>query len=306
MTDRRGERRPANATAIVDDAALVSALADLASVLDIPPTPDIATAVRVRLSEGGTRARRSRVFAPWPSLRLRPTLLLVILALVALLVAAGVAAAIRFGLPGLEIIFSGPTPPSATALAPSSPTSSPSASAQASSAPPSPVPLDLGTPTTLAAAKSSVTFRVFVPDAGTLGGTAPAVYFDSRVIGGEVVLAYLAGPGLPAPPSGPIGSAGQPFGLIVTESRGSVDEGLLGKVLGSGTTVELVTVNGQAGFWISGRPHSLVILDASGQPLAVPLREVGDVLVWVQDGTLLRIESPLGLAGTLRIAQSIR
>jgi hypothetical protein len=126
------------------------------------------------------------------------------------------------------------------------------------------------------------------------------------VIGGEVVLTYPAGHSLPAPPSGPIGPTGQPIGLLVTESGGSVDQGLLAKVLGAGTTVEPVQVNGQTGYWISGRPHSLVILDTSGQPVEVTLRDVGDVLVWVQDGTLLRIESPLGLAATLRIAESMR
>lgn len=311
MTDRPEERLRDNAPFIVDDASLESALADLASVLDIPATPDIATAVRVRLSEGGAPTRRTRLSARWASLRPRRALLVVPLAGAALLVVAGVVAAIGFGLPGLQIIFSGATPPPATAPATPSPattsaTPSPSASRPAVTAPPSQVVLDLGTPISLAQARVSVAFRIFTPDAVTLGGMEPALYLDSRAIGGEVVLAYPAGHSLPAPPSGPLGSAGQPIGLIVTESAGSVDQGLLGKILGPGTTIESVQVNGQAGFWISGKPHSLLILDASGQPVEVTLREIGDVLVWVQGGTLLRIESPLGLVGTLRIAQSIR
>lgn len=299
MTDRAGERLPGRAPSIVDDASLESALADLASVLDIPATPDFATAVRVRLNQGGAPAPRSRAAAPWPDLRLRPALLFAMLAL-AVLVVAGVAAAIGFGLPGLQIIFSGATPPPAVA--------SPLATtpAMGSPAPTSQVPLDLGTPTTLDQAQTSVAFRVFVPDLDTVGGTEPAVYLDSRVIDGEVVLAYPAGNGLPAPPGGPVDLAGQPIGLLVTESRGSVDQGILGKVLGPGTTLERVDINGEAGFWISGRPHRLLIYDASGQPQPVTLREVGDVLVWVGGGTLLRIESRLGLAGTLRVAQSMR
>ncbi len=310
MTDRPGGGLTGNRQSVVADASLESALADLASVLDIPATPDIANAVRMRLSAGGALARRSRLSVLWPSLRLRSALTFVLLALAALLVVTGVAAAIGFGLPGLQIIFSGATPAPATAPATppltTSPNALPSAATPTSTAPASQVPLDLGTPTTLAQARTSVTFRVFVPHTAPLVGNEPVVTLDARVIGGEVVLTYPAGHSLPAPPSGPIGPTGQPIGLLVTESGGSVDQGLLGKVLGPGTTIEPVQVNGQTGYWISGRPHSLVILDTSGQPVEVTLRDVGDVLVWVQDGTLLRIESPLGLAGTLRIAQSMR
>ena len=124
--------------------------------------------------------------------------------LVALLVVAGVAAAIGFGLPGLQIIFSGPTPPPASApatpTATTAPTASPNASVLPSPAPTSQVPLDLGTPTALAQARASVTFDVFVPEPIHLGGTGPAVFLDDRVLGGAVVLAY--------PPSGPLASEG--------------------------------------------------------------------------------------------------
>lgn len=291
MTDPAPERLPGDAPSVVDDASLESALADLASVLDIPETPDIATAVRVRLSEGGRPARRSRLSAPWLRLRLHPPLPIALLVLAALLVVAGVAAAIGFGLPGLQILFSEATPPPTTA--PATP-------------PALPTPLALGKPTTLAEARTAVTFRLFVPDADLLGAAEPAVYLDSRVIGGEVVLAYPAGPSLPAPSNGPVDSTRRPIGLLVTESRGLVDQALLRKVVGGGASVEPVEVEGKTGFWISGGPHVLLILDASGQPMEVTLREIGDVLVWVQDGTLLRIESPLDLAGTLRIAESMR
>lgn len=282
MTNHPRGRLPDEARPRADDASVATALADLASVLDLPALPDIAGAVRLRLESEQTLRPRMRV--PWPSRWPRRAVLVVTLLLVILLVAAGVASAIGFGLPGLQMIFSGATPAPVTSPATQPATATPTASS-------SPVPLDLGTPTTLTAARSSVTFKVLVPDPARLSGMSAAIFRDDRVLGGAIVLAYPADSSIV---------------LLMTESRGSVDKALLGKVLEADATVEPVRVNGQAGLWISGHAHSLLILDSSGRPVEVTLRQVGDVLVWVQDGTLLRIESPLGLAATLAIAQSMR
>ena len=65
-------------------------------------------------------------------------------------------------------------------------------------------------------------------------------------------------------------------------------------------------MSGNPGFWISGQPHELMINDGIGEPDHVTMRIVGDVLVWAQEGTLVRIESTLGKEATLEIAGSMR
>jgi hypothetical protein len=134
----------------------------------------------------------------------------------------------------------------------------------------------------------------------------PLVYLDKTVTDGEIVLIYPASAVLVAPANAPIGPDGAPVALVITESRGSIDATFLGKVLGPDNSVTPVSVGGKPGLWIAGRPHALLVLDANGQAREETMREVGDVLAWVDRGTLIRIESGLGLEGTLEIARSMR
>ena len=151
-----------------------------------------------------------------------------------------------------------------------------------------------------------MSFRVLVPSRDVVGGTEPLIYLHRTVTDGEVVLVYPASTALAAPSDAPIGPDGRPVAFVITESRGSIDEAILGKVLGPGTTVTPVDVGGTPGLWISGKPHALLVLDASGRVREETLREVGSVLAWVDGGTLVRIESGLTLEATLEIARSMR
>ena len=164
----------------------------------------------------------------------------------------------------------------------------------------------MGTGTTLDAASNAVQFRLFVPSTATTGDAAPAIYLDQSVRDGEVVLAYLAGPALPASSTAPADESGAPIGLLVTESTGKVEEALLGKLLGPDTTVTEVVVNGQPGLWIAGHPHALFVLDSRGERREETLRDVGNVLAWVQDGTLIRLELAGDLDQAMAIATSMR
>ena len=135
--------------------------------------------------------------------------------------------------------------------------------------------------------------------------SVPLVYINSSIPQGQVVLIYAAGPALPAASTSPVGPGGQRTGLLITQSRGSFDEGFLQKTLGPGATVTAVDVSGAHGFWITGA-HEILVIDASGSVRPNTLRDVGDVLVFVREGTLIRIESGLGLNRTLEIARSMR
>jgi hypothetical protein len=142
--------------------------------------------------------------------------------------------------------------------------------------------LGLGTRTTLAAARR--TARVPVPAIGALG--APdAVYVDRA--GGGASLVYLARPGLPA--------ATQGVGALLTMLPGG-DIGVVKKLLGAGTAVDGVDVNGAIGVFISGEPHVVT----------PPNRLAGNTLLWVRGDTTYRLETALGRAAALRLARSVR
>ncbi len=88
--------------------------------------------------------------------------------------------------------------------------------------------------------------------------------------------------------------------------RGTVDAQIFGKVIGPGTTLEHVTVNGGPGFWLAGEPHQFFYRDPSGNFVPETLRLAGNTLIWEQAGLTLRLEAPLDKATALRIASSVR
>ncbi len=281
----------------LDDDALAAMLGDLAGSLDLPQTPDVAPIVRARLLREAAR----RPAMPWwrPRSSVRWALLAALLAVVLL---AGVAIGLGFGLPGLRIVFTGPSPTPSITVGPGptpSPTSTPAPT-------PSPIPtpgyLPAGAPTTLEGARRAVPFVLLVLPASATGDPTPLVYLDPTVIDGEVVLIYPAGPALPASSTSPVGPSGAHLGLLVTESHSTIERAFLEKMLGPDASIEAVKVRGHDGYWISGHPHSLLVLDANGQAREQTLREVGDVLVWAEGDTLVRIESGLGREATLRLA----
>jgi hypothetical protein len=150
-----------------------------------------------------------------------------------------------------------------------------------------------------------VTFRVFVPAAATVANVEPANYLDPTLPDGQIVLIYSETGGLPGSSTSPVGPSGQRTAVLITESRGRIDEGFLQKTLGPNARITPVDVAGSRGFWITGEKHELIVLDARGEPRSETLRQVGDVLVFVREGTLIRIESGLGLDRTLAIANAL-
>jgi len=73
------------------------------------------------------------------------------------------------------------------------------------------------------------------------------------------------------------------------------------KLVGTGTSVELVEIPGVAepGVWIRGRPH--VLLLPGGPP-----RLAGDTLLWTRDFVTLRLEGAQSREQAVEIAESIR
>ena len=158
--------------------------------------------------------------------------------------------------------------------------------------------LGLGAATTLDAARHGVTWTVLVP--GSLG-PPDEVYLQNAPDGpslGEVTLVYGPRPGIPV--AGETGA-----GVLVTEARGKVEEGFFGKLIGNGTTVDPVTVDGHQGWWISGSPHFFFFTDASGSTRNETLRLATNTLILDVGGTIVRIEGNVTLQQAEAIATSL-
>jgi hypothetical protein len=166
---------------------------------------------------------------------------------------------------------------------------------------PTPLPTGLGTnlmlgsQVPLAQAQADVGFQILVPAAL---GPLDEVYFSGRFVDGKVTLLYRAHADLPEAETTGVG-------LLLTEFRAGIDQDHLEKMLGPGTTIESVTVNGEQGFWIAGAPHVELLFDINGEIVPDSLRLAGNVLVWERGDLTLRIESALSKEQAIAIAESV-
>jgi hypothetical protein len=303
MTDQSMNIPPTFAT----DADLEAALLDLGGALATPSAPDLARAVRLRVEamappSAGRPAWLDRLIGS-PG---RPARRGFVLALTALLVLAGIAAALGFGLPGLRVIILGPNASPAASVGPSlSPAASgPSPTPTATPSPPSLESLNLGDPVDPSTAAAAVGFPVKLPTLPELGQSL-GVYASGEPPGARLSAIYAANPVFPAGSNPPI-VAGRPVSIIVMEFPGLVDEAFLKKIIRPGTTIERQTVNGHDGFWISGQPHELFYVDPNRNSVHDDIRIVGNVLAWNDGDLTYRIEGASDLAAALRIAESMR
>jgi type IV secretory pathway VirB2 component (pilin) len=243
-----------------------------------PPTPDLAGAVAARIAaepdpaaHDGRRpwaavAPRVREWLAGPRARAAAIAALVLVAVVAgtLAAAPGVRARIAdwLGIGAVRI-----------ERVDRLPDASPSAG------------LGLGTRTPLGAARRSA--GVPVPTITALG-PPDAVYVDRRVPGGgSASVVYLARPGLP--------SATRRIGALLTMLPGG-DPLIVKKLLGAGTSVQGVDVDGGFGVFVSGDAHLVI----------PPNRLAGNILLWVRGDTTYRLETALGRDAALRLARSVR
>jgi hypothetical protein len=280
----------------LDDAELGDALRALSGAIDWPagtPStatgPDLATRVRMRLTDPDRRRSSSR--ARWSILRpVRRSLILAVAVLLALAVIAG---AVGLGLPGLRLIL-GPPPPSAV----TPPTSSPTVTPSPRGAPRPPGSgLGLGRLVDINAVRGLTGVTVALPTVAGIG--APDAVYVDRGRGNQIAYVWAPGPALPA-------TSEPGIGLIVMRFDGRIDQGFYEKAIDSGTTVEPVTVRGARGFWISGAMHYFFYVRPDGSVVDDGRRWVGDALIWNDGLSTYRIESALGKAATIAVAESVR
>jgi hypothetical protein len=239
--------------------------------------------------------RRSSSRARWSILRpVRRSLILAVAVLLALAVIAG---AVGLGLPGLRLIL-GPPPPEATpiATADGSLRGSPSATPGGTPRPPG-SSLGLGRPVAISEVTPLTGIRVALPTVAGIG--APDAVYVDRGRGNQIAYVWAPGPALPA-------TSEPGIGLIVMRFDGRIDQGFYEKAIDSGTTVEPVTVRGARGFWISGAMHYFFYVRPDGSVVDDGRRWVGDALIWNDGLSTYRIESALGKAATIAVAESVR
>lgn len=293
------DRRSMAAMAAMTDSDLELALRDLGSAIAWPQraadasAPDPARRARLTIQESGAAAPARPRLVAWPGQRLglpapRPLRRAVVLALVAILVVAALAAALGIGVPGIRIAPAQPTspPPSGdSSSSPSRPTPAPT---------PIAVGFGLGDEIPVDSAARAVDFPLLLPP-GPLGPPASAWLLED----GRLSLVWPPGPQLPT-------TTTPGLGMVLTQFRGSIDSGYFQKVLDQGTVVTAVKVGEADGYWISGRPHEIILVNPSGDPVFDSRRSAGDTLIWSVGDLTYRLESGLKLDAAISLATSLR
>lgn len=286
--------------ASLSDDGLAAALSDLGRSIAVSEPDDLPGSVTRRLEErqqagrpGGVARPRSWRVPAFGSIPLRRAILL---AIVALLVIAGVAAALGLGLPGIRIFF-GPGP-SSLPLASAPAATAPGGSTSAVQSPSVAIPgggLSLGRQVSLDEARTAAGFRIGVPGLARLG-PPDAVWLDTSSPGPVVTLVW-------GPRAGATATDG--VGLLLSEVPGRIDPAYFEKFVGPGTQLQPVDV-GNAGWWISGALHEVAVLGADGNVRFETVRLAGSVLLWSSGRLTFRLETSVDLADALEIARSVR
>jgi hypothetical protein len=93
--------------------------------------------------------------------------------------------------------------------------------------------------------------------------------------------------------------------VLIIEFRGTTTPFIF-KVIGPGTRVKPVRVNGGPGVYLSGAPHEVLFRTQTGQLQTERVRLAGNVLIWQQGRLTIRIEGTRTLGQALALAGSLR
>ncbi len=139
--------------------------------------------------------------------------------------------------------------------------------------------LGLGRRIPLAAARRAASFTALVPPG------SPVAYLGDDVPGGRI--SFLSGR------------------VLIIEFRGTATPFIF-KVLGPGTKVTRVRVDGRPGLYLSGAPHQVLFQSPTGQVEPDRVRLAGNVLLFEHGELTVRIEGTHTLGQALTLARSLR
>jgi hypothetical protein len=93
--------------------------------------------------------------------------------------------------------------------------------------------------------------------------------------------------------------------LVLTQARGAVWDGFVKKIAGTGTTVQLVDVNGEQGLFVSGEAHVVMFVDGTGAVRDDRMFLAGNTLLWNRGQLLLRLEADAMLEEAIALARTV-
>ncbi len=258
---------------------LERALSDLGSQLDWPAERDLTASIATRIANSEpkrswlpgllTTAGRPRLV--WSTAAL---LILATAIVLALLPSTRSTVADRLGIPGISISIN----PTATIVPGKA--------------------LQIGERSTIEQASRAFRSDLLLPPTAILG-PPDEVYLLDR--GGIVQVTYIYTPTTDLPEVGDTGVS-----VLISQFDGSTNDSFIRKQLGADTTIELVEVNHQRAFWLSGSPHIFYYERPNGMIDEETMRLAANVLLWEMNGTTIRIETMLDRDAAIQIAKAIR
>jgi hypothetical protein len=93
--------------------------------------------------------------------------------------------------------------------------------------------------------------------------------------------------------------------LVLSQLDGAVWDGFHKKAVGTGTTIENVTVRGEPGLFVSGEEHYVMFVDGDGLVTDERTALAGNTLLWNRGPLLLRLEADVPREKALELAESV-
>lgn len=156
--------------------------------------------------------------------------------------------------------------------------------------------LELGVEVTVDEAENRVPFHPLVVVNPVLG--APdAVYLSQTPPGGAIHMVWEAEDRLPA-------AGGTGIGLLYSQFQIEGETGFV-KSIRPEVEAREVTIRGNPGFWIEGKPH-VISYEGEGGLQEEPARLAANVLAWDEGGVTHRIETTRDLEFALELAESLQ
>jgi hypothetical protein len=266
------------------DRELERELRELGTLIDYPPTPDVANAARNLLDEEDSRPQRFRMAIPtmrWAAVAAAFVLVVAVPALSPSLrtTVSDWFVAEHFQSPGGPAVDAGSSERQSEAGAPP-------AGVSRSGTSPALAPRFSGERISLREARARMDGALLLPRMPKLG--KPDEVYAARIYRKKDIMLVYRG-GLP-----PLGDTG--ISLVLIEIPGDVEPAYLRGKTTVGSELERVSVGGGSGYWRSG----------GRLPSAMDPRLPGPVLLWEQGGVALRLEADVQKEQAIRIAESVR
>jgi hypothetical protein len=266
----------------MQDRELERELRELGSLIDYPPTPNVARAARNVLDEAANEQSR-RLRRAFPTLRWAAVAAAFVLVVAVPTLSPGLRATVSdwFGAEDFQSTGVDAGSPERQSEA-----GAPAAGVSESATSPAQTLQFAGERISVREAQARMDGALLLPRMPKLG-KPDEVYAAGTSRKKDVMLVYRSG--LP-----PLGGTG--ISLVLTEIPGDVEPAYLRGKTTVGSELERVSVGEGSGYWSSG----------GRLPSAMDPRLPGPVLLWEQGGVALRLEADVQKEQAIRIAESVR